>query len=239
MTTKEVDHTVTELEEFGRRMNEKVYKRCKESEWEKGFKIFYTKLVHKPSMMILSLNPGGGKKDFEGDQIRFKKGCFEVGKVNEYDEESYPFARAIQGLFKNQKKILKNMVGIPILFFRSKGEDDWKKESIKKYGKDGSLNHELFCYTNTMEIIKRVEPKSIFIVGISTFETLLRERLLLPILIKDIKRGNNNQRIYLEMEWKNIPIFCVRHLTGSRMSNKDRDQMKNEFDRFCEKYSLN
>ena len=99
---------ITELEEFGRGINEKMYKKCKESGWKNGFKIFYTKLVNKPTMMILSLNPGGEEESFKVDRERFENGCFEVGEINEFADEKYPFAKAIQDLFKNQEEILKN-----------------------------------------------------------------------------------------------------------------------------------
>lgn len=238
MVTNEVHHTITELEEWGMKLNKKVYdKWTRHSKLEAGFKIFYTKLRKNPPIMILSLNPGGTKDKFEEDRKRFEKKDFSIKDENFYlENNTRPFAKAIIKLFKNREELLKESVAIPILFFRSKSMKQWRNDFFKSAPEERN-KIELFCYNKTIDIIKNVKPKALLIVGINTYKALFFNKLLLPLTIKEIKcsmYGKNKQRIWMRMEWNKIPILCISHLTGSHIKKEDMQRVTKEFNNFCE-----
>ena len=234
---------MTGIEEWGMKLNEEVYKKwIKHPRLKAGFKIFYTKLRKDPPIMIISLNPGGKKDSFEEDRKRFEKKCFEIKDENFYlENKNRPFAKAIIKLFENHEGLLKKSVAIPILFFRSKSIKQWKNDFFGSAPEE-RCKIEFFCYEKTIEIIKMVKPKALLIIGFNTYEALISNELLLPLTIEKIKfsmYGKSKQRIWIRMEWNNIPIFCVRHLTGSHIKKEDKQETKKEFNDFCKEYSIN
>ena len=234
---------MTGIEEWGMKLNEEVYNEwTNHPELEAGFKIFYTKLRKDPPIMILSLNPGGGKDSFEEDRKRFEKKCFEIKDENFYlENETRPFAREIIKLFENRKDLLKESVAIPILFFRSKSMKQWKKDFFGSAPEE-RREMELFCYKRTIKIIKEVKPKALLIIGFNTYEALISNGLFLPLAIETIKYsmyGKSKQKIWIRTKQDNIPVLCIRHLTGSHIKKEDRQETKKEFNDFCKKYSIN
>ena len=68
-------------------LTEEVYNewKTKYSFWKDGFEVFYSPVRYRPELMIISLNPGGGEKDFQAlDFPKFQGGNFSVPKQNRY-----------------------------------------------------------------------------------------------------------------------------------------------------------
>ena len=112
----------------------------------------------------------------------------------------------------------------------------WKKDFFGSAPKE-RREMELFCYKRTIKIIKEVKPKALLIIGIRAYEELFSTELFLPLTIETIKSsmyGKSKQKIWIKMKLGKIPIFCIRHLTGSPIKETDKLEIKKKFNDFCE-----
>ena len=116
-------------------LTEEVYNewKTKYSFWEDGFKVFYSPVRYRPELMIISLNPGGTKRNFvEEHYSDYEDGDFSLLNENSYLISKYQFAKKIRTLFEGNENVLKTSVAITVLFFRSKNINYWVKNNPKK-----------------------------------------------------------------------------------------------------------
>jgi len=207
-----------------------VYKKWKTnySFWESGFKIFYGPVKPNPPLLIISYNPGGDKQYFEMEDLhRYQKGDFSPPTTNSYLIRDNFMAKRMKDFFAQDMTLLKNSVIIPILFFRSKNKSHW----IKSFPKDDRKKIEKFCFGIVNEIIEKIQPKKILVIGFDTFEILQKEIFGSNIKseIKFINYGTRKERLYLTSNWNGIQIFAIRHPTGARIRTKDWESIKEKF----------
>ena len=76
----------SDLDKWAENLTKEVYDewKTKYSYWDTGFRVFYSPIKYKTSLLIISLNPGGGPKDFEKHHSNFKNKNFSLHKENVY-----------------------------------------------------------------------------------------------------------------------------------------------------------
>jgi hypothetical protein len=206
-------------------LTEEVYNewKTKYSFWKDGFEVFYSPVRYRPELMIISLNPGGGEKDFQAlDFPKFQDGNFSLPPKNRYLITKYRFAKKVRTLFEGNEDVLKTSVVTTALLFRSQKIDYWKKHNPEKT----RLPMERFAYTKVQEIVKKVEPKKILLIGIDAYNRLRKN--IIKIENENIVEKTTIGRI-ITANAGCIDILIIPHLTGPHVSHKNMDKMKKAF----------
>ncbi len=214
-----------EIETWAKNVTQEVFEKWQKDFpfWDSGFKVFYGPVSKNPKVMILSYNPGGDKTSFQEDLIHFQKGNYSGFTKNEYISRDYPMAKKIRSFFELNYDLLETSVTLPIIFFRSKNMKYLKKNFPKELQK----NMEKFCLDQIERIIQTVKPNSILILGLETYSLLTKYFGPFQNEIENI--GDKKRRIGLAAYWGEIPLFCILHPTGARISNADRERNKKKF----------
>lgn len=214
-----------QIEKWAEKLNKDVYNEWKSKYhfWDPGFKVFFSPIHKKPKLMILSLNPGGSKFHYERESSKqFENNDFSLPKRNEYLITDYKMAKKMRLFFEDYHKLLEQSVALPIVFFRSKDWNYWKEQIPKNKRKE----MEQFSYHKVKEIIKMIKPEMYLIIGFSTYSKIKRN-------ILDVKNEHSiksgTHRLYLTAFTRRIPIFCIPHLTGYRLSNTKLAKIRKEF----------
>jgi len=198
--------------------------------WKDGYKIFYGPVKKNPKLMIISYNPSGSKYYFLTEDLqRFENGDFSAPKTNSYLIRKNRMAKRMQDLFSEKKKILEESVTFPILFFRSKDMDTWKMVVPKKKRSE----MEQFCFSKVKEIFDKIKPNKILILGFGT-DRILKKNFFAESSNEKTLCNPKNRKLAYVYYWKRIPVFCMIHPTGNRISNKDWINMKQEFHQFLD-----
>ena len=90
-------------------LTEEVYNewKTKYSFWKPGFAVFSAPVRYRPELMIISLNPGGGEKDFQVENYpNYKNGDFSITEhtPDEIRYFDYPFSKKTRILFEGNEK---------------------------------------------------------------------------------------------------------------------------------------
>ncbi|MGI0045720.1 MAG: hypothetical protein ACREBB_00830 [Nitrosotalea sp.] len=228
---------MTNIEKWGEEVNRIVYQRWSSYNWKSGFKIYFSSIYINPPLLILTLNPGGDGTNFRNEDLpKFEKGDFSVQSFHSYLKPRDPknkMALAVRDLFGNDE-LLKNTVVIPILFFRSKNYDQWKKEFAKLNSEKIREEAEQLSYTMARKIIQKVKPKKILMVSFKTLDKVI-ENTIMMVELNNIEYGyygKSKQRVFAVGKYGKIPVFCIRHLTGAIPKKQDMIKMKQEFLKF-------
>lgn len=206
------------LEKWAEQLTKEVYDTWKSKYYSKaGFKIFFGPVISNPKLMIISLNPGGNGKNFRKENlVNFKKGDFSLPKQNEYVTKEHRMAKKLKKFFYQHIDLLDSSVAFPILFFRSKNFRLWKKRHEKIKRKE----MEEFCYDIVEEILKRIKPKILLVIGFKTYDRL-KEYKIIDIKNEKPHDGKKKRKIAYSAQWNNIPVLVTLHLTGARISIHD------------------
>jgi hypothetical protein len=210
-------------------LTEEVYNewKTKYSFWKPGFAVFYSPVRERPELMIISLNPGGGEKDFQVDvddsaYPKFQDGNFSLPPKNRYLITKYRFAKKVRMLFEGNEDILKTSVVITVLLFRSQKIDYWEKNNPE----ETRLPMERFAYDKVQEIMKKVKPKKVLVIGVDAYNRLRKN--IIKIENENIVEKTTIGRI-ITAKAGQIDIFVIPHLTGTRVSDKNMEKMKKLF----------
>ena len=90
--------------------------------WQDAIKVFYTSVVKNPPLLIVTLNPGGGARNYEKeDKDRFEiHHDFSPPSENEYiTKRDWAISQTLRRFFRENLELLEHSVGIPVIFFRS------------------------------------------------------------------------------------------------------------------------
>ena len=207
-------------------LTEEVYNewKTKYSFWKPGFAVFSAPVRYRPELLIISLNPGGGEKDFQAEGYpKFKGGNFSVPKQNRYVTTDYPFAKKIRVLFEGNEDVLKTSMVVRILFFRSKDMDYWKDNNPKKT----RLAMEKFSYDKIKQILDKVKPKKLLVVGSATYG-LLRKNVIKIENENKIENWGTVGHI-TTAKYDQIDIFVTPHLSSAHISKENKKKMKKLF----------
>lgn len=205
-----------DLNDWAENLTKNVYNEWKSKYefWKLGFKVFYGPVNLNPPLMIISYNPGGDETSFEQDLARFSKGDFSIPAVNSYVERPYAMAKKMRDFFEGHLNLLGESVVFPILFFRSKNVKYWKR----RLGKTTRNDMEAFCYGKVKEIIQTVNPKALLVLGFGTYRRLKRH-VLIELDNEQWHLTKEDRHISCKAKWNGMPIFCIIHPTGARISN--------------------
>ncbi|MBM3911026.1 MAG: hypothetical protein FJ356_05200 [Thaumarchaeota archaeon] len=90
---------------------------------------------------------------------------------------------------------------------------------------------EKFCYSKIKEIFDHITPEKILILGFKT-DNKLKKNFFKAYSEERGLRNSKNRKLAYSYSWEKIPVFCMLHPTGNRISNEDWEKIKNEFYRF-------
>ncbi len=142
-------------------------------DWEHGIKNWYTPLRVDPEIMIVTLNPGRSRQNYEQeDAKRHSHGDFSPPPQSEYTSPAtsqWPISKALQRFFGDKHRgLLERSPGIPVIFFRSPHSDFINH--LPRERRTLMISH---CLATSREIILRLRPrKKILVVGISSYKYL-------------------------------------------------------------------
>jgi hypothetical protein len=208
-----------------------AYREWKEkySDYENGFKVFYSVPRKNPKLMIISFQPGGNYSHFHEENLgNYKKDDFSI-KENSYISNNHKMSKVVRKLFSivdNGIKILETSVIFPLIFFRSSSVKKWSTEIKRKEMED-------FCFKKVTEIIKVLSPKKILVIGFGTYKELQKSGILNFTNEKIVcKRNKNNQTLAMISNTNDIEFFTTIHLSGARFSNEDFNKIGSSFSEF-------
>ena len=223
---------MTNLNAWAENLTKEIYLEWKNNwpSWEPGFATFFSPVTAYPELMIISLQPGGNgdidKGDFKKAKNDFETGNFKLPPTNGYANKDTVMARAIAKLFGDGKKLLENSVAFPLIFFRAPNIGKWKKLPRKD-----RMKMEEFSLTKAKEIIKKLRPQRILVVGMDTYDKLKNKLDLKNEKILRTRNRKNNPRMIVNAKYAGHEIFAVIHLSGkwSRPNNAEMDKLREWF----------
>ena len=223
------------LDQWAENLTKQVFNEWEKnySDWKQGVKLFYGPVKKLPKLMILTYNPGGDKRSFQKDLIRFNEGNFNPYHKHEYVDRNYPLARKMRELFSNNLDLLEESVALPIMFFRSKDTKMLKKRFQKNKRKEA----EKFCLEKVKQIIDFLHPQKILIIGVSTHKKL-RKKIMIGINENPpffSVYPTKKETLYIISNWKSIPVLTTRHISGSRITIEDIDRLRHQLRKFFKK----
>jgi hypothetical protein len=217
---------MTNINTWAKKVTSDIYNFYKKEfpTWKYGIKTFYSPVNERPPLAIISYQPGEGEQRYaKEDKVPFEKGNFRPPMSNVYIDENNKMAKKIKDLFDfDGLETLKKSVVFPLIFFRAPSVKIWKKES----GKEDRNKIETFCFDKVKEIIERIRPKKILLLGTST--TYEEFKKINPLQNEQIlhTRGKRKERMFIIADYKECKIFAIIHPTGARISSKDWDELK-------------
>lgn len=225
-----------DLNTWAKNLTREVYQewQIKYPTWKPGIKVFYSPVHKDPELMIISYQPGGDESHYKKeDRVNYEKGDFSI-KQNEFVATDYPMAKRVRDFFNysESQELLNKSVILPLIFFRAPDVKNWKNKIINPSRK----KMEAYCYNKVTEIIKRIKPNKILVIGINTYFEL-KQKVLDDITNEMIlhTRPNTNERMVISSECEEIKLFAIAHLTGVRISKNDWNIMKAEFHKWVNK----
>ncbi len=164
---------MTNVTKWTENITKEIYSEYKNkySFWKHGIKVFYSPVRLEPDLMIISYQPGGTEKNYiEEEKDSFEKGEFKMQTFNSYIETDYTMSCKIRSLFDfdNGLYFLNKSVVLPLIFFRAPTINAWRKDLSKQQ----RMVMEEFCFSKVKEIVQKLQPKKILILGIETYDQL-------------------------------------------------------------------
>lgn len=176
--------------------------------WDHKFSILYGPPISRPPIFFIGLNPGGGPE--ESLELSWPPEF-------EYARADYRLARRMRELFDRlgALPVLEKATGANLLFFRTpclegnNGGTGWQDVPV-------TLRKplEAICREKLMQLIRSMEPRTLFALGMGVFDQLAQEGatdVLAP-------RG---RRLAARGVMDGIPLIAIMHPTGSRWSERD------------------
>jgi hypothetical protein len=128
-----------------------------------------------------------------------------------------------------QEQILKNSVVFPLIFFRAPTIPEWRKAPKRK-------EMEKFCFPKVKEIIDKIAPEKILVIGIGTYRKL--KKIFDKIENEQVKvnRNNNKGKMVITAEMGTMKIFATIHFTGAipKPNKEEWNSMKELFKEWLE-----
>jgi hypothetical protein len=183
--------------------------------------------------MLIGENPGGLASSFAGENfIALEKTRWDLPAMEylEYKgDTSYPLAGKTVRLFEKagHPELLGKSVKTNTCFFRTRRSANVRKEDWT------------WCMDVLREIVGRVEPAALLCESISTLDWVM-QNLYAGDDYRKMEEYKRTSRKYVSYScqkegWPRL-VIGITHLTGSRPSNKDMEEiatrLKNDLDRF-------
>jgi hypothetical protein len=202
--------TNTQLHELGNRVIGEVH-----SLWERnrdrypaGYEVFYGPLRFKPSLLLVGMNPGGGKESARQDIEKLSPDDSPMEYITKTGKDGYELAKRTVPVFKNigHLEALSKSVKTNMNFFRSKEDELLPKEDAA------------FCRAHVIHLIQTLQPIILFCEAIAVFDvihdTLFAKKTLKPS--QEYLRGGYRKYVSLTCEEPNMPrlLIGITHMTG-------------------------
>jgi hypothetical protein len=214
------------IQSWAENLTREVYEAWKNrySDWDAGIKVFYSQPIEDPELVIIGYQPGGNYTHFKNeDEDKFAKGNFTISK-NEFITTGYRMAKRMREFFGPEHiDVLEKSVIFPLVFFRAPRISTWRSWGNSKEA-------EMFCFLKIEEIIQKLKPKTILVLGLATYEKM-----------STFLKMNDEMFLYLETKEKGkrkvgataitdrVRVFAMLHPTGARISNEHRKELKRLF----------
>jgi len=221
---------MSNLDKWASELQKEVYQTWKEKylTWKPGFKVFYGPVKQNPELMIVSQNPGGGANNFKVEDLsRFQIGDFSPQQEHAY-KLNHTLATTLRNLFDDKTAILYKAVTFPMIFFRSRSTKELS--GIERF-----MYHEMERYSllKAREIIQKVKPQKIFVIGFKSHDLL--ERTLGLFDSEEFLHMKKDGRLLARIAQKDgISIFSSIHISGARLNNNEKLFLKKELHKFLE-----
>jgi hypothetical protein len=205
-------------EELTKEVSEEYSAYAKKFDLKWGFEVFYSPVSANPALMIIGLQPGG---DEHG---HFPEGVLTLHKHNLYNEGKFVLSKKLIELFtgiENGRDQLGKSVAFNLIFFRAPNIEAWGK--IDKKARKPLEN---FSFDKVKMILKELCPPKILIIGVNTYDRLVK--VLDHEIAKDDKvtRRNNGDRLSIESKLGGYNILAITHLTGVRVSKGEISELR-------------
>lgn len=210
------------VEEWAESLEEDVFNYWKQNhkDWKGGFRVFYGPVSAEPELLILGYQPGGDPEDFKRDHLdRLSNGDFSPPERHEYLTSDYTIARRMRRkVFKGDNEILSRSVKSNVIFFRAKNMDRWKRVPNEK-----RRDMENFSLQKVEEMIETLNPKSILVEGMATWD-LLKSRFDFE---DECRVRRSNARLLCVSEGQD-PIFTGIIHPSTRVSDENWARVRSE-----------
>lgn len=203
---------------------EEVYREWKEnfSHWEAGFSVFNSPVREEPELMILGYQPGGTAEDFQRAKKRYQSGEFHLPEGNELTTSGYRLAQEMRRLFEGRREMLEQSVFTNLIFFRSPDTGEWGSRDSDRVNQA-----EEFCFQKTREILERLNPKRILVIGVTTFDRFIDVCVEDPNTQPSTIEGENG-RVLCSADVDSTKMVGMKHLTGARPSSEEFEILRAE-----------
>lgn len=183
--------------------------------WKCRFSILYGPLCVTPELMILGSNPGFDPKDLYDEEI------LTWPSRNEYWTQSWPFAVKLRQIFANAgcEEQLRDAVGANLLFFKSKSLGT-HPSGLGWADNPPDIRKELedFSRRELLGLIKAIDPKTLLVLGLGTFDTIVNESCRAECSTSDTR---SKRRIFTVGQGFGRRVIGMIHPTGARVSSED------------------
>jgi hypothetical protein len=184
---------------------------------ELKYGIFYSPVRHRPALMIVGANPGF---DSDDDTKAPPVGNLFYG-FGERDENEYKITAVLRKLFQlaNQEKMLRDSVVTNLLFFKSRclGKHRKTRQGWCDNGNaDVRKQIEGFCQTRVAQIVNRLDPMRILVLGLATWEKVAEGQVKVAA-----RRPKMSGRLALSGTVFNRSALGIIHPTGARISDDE------------------
>lgn len=212
------------LDRWAADLVEEVYREWKEnfSDWDAGFSVFNSPVREEPELMILGRQPGGPAEDFERAKKRYQSGDFHLPEEHELTTSGYKLAQEMRRLFEGRREMLEESVFTNLIFFRSPDTGEWESRDSDRVNQA-----EEFCFRKIREILERLDPKRILVIGVTTFDRFIEGCWEDPNTQPSKIEGKNG-RVLCSVEMGSTKLVGIKHLTGARPSSEEFEVLRAE-----------
>lgn len=208
--------------------NEQIYNIWKSEfpHWRQGFKIFYGRPLAKPTLTVISLNPGGDEESFRDDKKNFEIGKFCTGN-DSYVDGDYAFADKLRIIFGRHLGLMRDeSIAFPVFCFRGQ---NWK--AISKSGFKKAMK--TYAFPLSKKIIEKMPSSGLIVVGLQT-NGYLTERIIGHFDDEQVvdRRTRNDHVLVKCSKWGGVSVFTTHHLTPAQqaLSAEELDRIKKRLD---------
>jgi hypothetical protein len=177
---------------------------------QQGYQILLGPPLNEPPLLFLGYQPGRGLKSPEEERSYGSEDRWPA--QSEYVTESWRLAQNLRGMFGAE--LLSRCVGLNAIFVRS--------PTMAAYGQ---INRQIrlaiaeFCLSRVEKIVRTMRPKLVVAVGLGTLRLFDCEGERLTSSV-------SGRLIAQRGEIGSYPALGTLHLSGARISNSDRQQIR-------------
>ena len=185
---------------------------------ELKFGIFYSPVRHQPALMIIGANPGFDSDD-DTKAPPSTNLFYDFGKRN---EKEWKITTELRKRFQlaSRTEMLRESVVTNLLFFKSRclGKHRTTHQGWCDNG-NAKVRREIedYCQTKMVQIVNRVDPMRILVLGLTTWDKLTEGEVS-----RVTRRTNGRGRVAVAGTLWNRSALAIIHPTGAWISDDER-----------------